>query len=426
MRSRKTTYWTTKRSVKTIPRKKPNGSHRLAKTDIPLVERERLLQTIIDTEPECVKLIAVDGTLLQMNPAGLAMIEADSLDQVLGKSVFPLVASEYQEAFKTVTEEVFRGRPGVLEFEIIGLKGTRRWLETHAVPLRNRAGKVISLLSITRDITDSKRTEERTKTQALALERANSQLEKANSVKNQFLSVMSHELRTPLNVVMGYAGMLQEGILGGINAEQEKALGKIINRSNELLSMISSILAASRMESEEVHVGNHRIDLCSFLDDLKLANDSPLDKELLLVWNYPKDLPAIKTDSGKLKHILQNLINNAVKFTEKGSVTISASRLSALDAAQADPELVEGSPQPSNRWVEFKVADTGIGISADALPYIFERFHQVDSSETRAYGGVGIGLYTAKKFTELLGGTIEAESEPGKGSTFTVTLPVEQ
>jgi len=110
---------------------------------------------------------------------------------------------------------------------------------------------------------------------------------------------------------------------------------------------------------------------------------------------------------------LQNLINNAVKFTEKGSVTISA---------RVIKEAISDQQSAISR-VEFKVADTGIGISKESLPFIFERFHQVDSSETRAYGGVGIGLYMTRKFTELLGGNVEVESKAGKGSTFTVTLP---
>jgi PAS domain S-box-containing protein len=119
-----------------------------------LAERENLLRTIIETEPECVKLIAADGTLLEMNPAGLAMIEADSLDQVMGKPIYPLVAPEYRESFKALTESVFQGESGILEFEVVGIKGTRRWLETHAVPLRNRKDKVVALLGITRDVSE--------------------------------------------------------------------------------------------------------------------------------------------------------------------------------------------------------------------------------------------------------------------------------
>ncbi len=124
-----------------------------------LRENERFLQTVIDTEPECIKLLAADGSLIQMNRAGLAMIEADSLDQVKGQSLYGLVAEDYREAFRIITEQVFKGKPGRLEFQVQGLKGRRLWLETNAVPLRNDKDEIIALLGITRDITERKQAE---------------------------------------------------------------------------------------------------------------------------------------------------------------------------------------------------------------------------------------------------------------------------
>ncbi|HAZ46678.1 MAG TPA: hypothetical protein DCZ55_20050, partial [Cyanobacteria bacterium UBA11371] len=121
-----------------------------------LAESENLLSAIIESEPECVKLIARDGTLLEMNPAGLAMIEVESLAQVQGKSIYRFVVSDYLPAFQALTERVFQGESGILEFEIVGLKGTRRWLETHAVPFRNAEGEIAAVLSVTRDISDRK------------------------------------------------------------------------------------------------------------------------------------------------------------------------------------------------------------------------------------------------------------------------------
>jgi PAS domain S-box-containing protein len=124
-----------------------------------LRDREQRLNAIIQNEPECIKLINADGSLLQMNPAGLAMIEADSLQSVLGKSVFPIIAPEHRQAFEEMTQQVFRGESGKLEFEIVGLKGTRRWLDTHAVPLRGEQGEAIALLGITRDVTERRQAE---------------------------------------------------------------------------------------------------------------------------------------------------------------------------------------------------------------------------------------------------------------------------
>ncbi len=133
----------------------------LKRTEEKLAQSENLLRTIIESEPECVKLLAKDGTLLKMNPAGLRMIEADSLDRVQGKCVYPIIVPEHRQAFIALTERVFEGESGILEFEITGLKGNRRWLETHAVPLRNASDEIIALLSITRDITSRKQTEVR-------------------------------------------------------------------------------------------------------------------------------------------------------------------------------------------------------------------------------------------------------------------------
>jgi PAS domain S-box-containing protein len=133
---------------------------------------EERLQAILKNEPECVKVVAPDGTLVEMNPAGINMIEADSVEMVIGKSIYPIVAPEHREAFRRLMEEVFQGHTGTLEFEIIGLKGTRRWLETHAVPLRNERNEVISLLSITRDVTERKLAQDRIKEQAALLDRS--------------------------------------------------------------------------------------------------------------------------------------------------------------------------------------------------------------------------------------------------------------
>ncbi|MBI2351663.1 MAG: GAF domain-containing sensor histidine kinase, partial [Deltaproteobacteria bacterium] len=238
-------------------------------------------------------------------------------------------------------------------------------------------------------------------------------LAKSNRVKDEFLSVMSHELRTPLNVVMGYAAMIKDGLLGEINTEQEKAAEKIITRAKDQLIMISEILQVTQIEAEGIKLMSHEFSLEAFLNDLRSTYDVSMDKEITLTWDYHSDLPVIKTDGEKLKHILQNLINNAIKFTGQGHVTISAG---LNRRSRQQPE--------SNGQVEFKVEDTGIGIPEEALPIIFERFRQLDSSETRNHGGVGMGLYIVKKYTEVLGGSVQVESEPGKGSTFTVTIPL--
>jgi signal transduction histidine kinase len=262
------------------------------------------------------------------------------------------------------------------------------------------------------------------------LQQKTAELERANQVKDEFLSVMSHELRTPLNVVVGYASMITEGMLGEVNLEQKSALEKVIGQSQDLLNMITSILYATSIEAHEVRVAPQRFALGDLMDEIKAVCDAPRSKPVTLCWDYTADLPAVETDREKLKHILQNLIHNAVKFTESGRVTVSA-RIRGEGKRHPIASGQRGSvthQQPENgqqdEYVELRVADTGVGIPKEKLPIIFEMFRQADSSETRPYGGVGLGLYIAKNFTKLLGGKIEVETQVGKGSTFTVTIPM--
>ncbi len=231
------------------------------------------------------------------------------------------------------------------------------------------------------------------------------ELRHANKVKDEFLGVVSHELRTPLNVISGYTNMLIEGMMGEITPIQEKALQTVIRQSKELHHLINSLLEVSSIEARDLQAEMNEVNFWELFSELRAAYDYPLAKEIKLIWEVPSDLPILSSDRGRLKHILENLINNAIKFTDEGSVTISARYSNA------------------KKTMEFKVADTGIGMSKDQLPFIFERFRQADSSDTRAFGGVGLGLYIVKRYTELLGGTVQAESKPGRGSTFTVRLP---
>jgi signal transduction histidine kinase/DNA-binding response OmpR family regulator len=237
---------------------------------------------------------------------------------------------------------------------------------------------------------------------------------RANRIKNEFLSVMSHELRTPLSVVMGYTGLVMDGSLGKINKRQEEALGKVLGRAGDQLDMINEIMQTTQLESHAITANKESFDLRNLLDKLKSDYEIRADKkDVRLNWHYPAVAMSISTDGAKLKQILQNLINNAIKFTDKGTVTVSAHIVG--EDKDASPTV--------RRYAELKVTDTGIGIPKEMQESIFNKFHQLDSSETRLYGGVGLGLYIAKNFVDLLGGKIEVESEPDKGSTFTVTIP---
>jgi signal transduction histidine kinase len=225
--------------------------------------------------------------------------------------------------------------------------------------------------------------------------------------KKEVLDIVSHEFRTPLNLISGYAQVLKSKTLGEVTEEQEQALAKILRQSDNLLHLVNSILDLTRIEAGELPLQREEIRLPEYLQQMKLNHEVILDKPLSLQWTFPPDLPTIISDKAKLTIILQNLINNAIKFTDKGSIQVST-------RWRADKKALE-----------LEVADTGAGIPKEALPIIFDKFRQVDSSITRVHGGIGLGLHIVKAFTEMLGGTVGVKSELDKGSTFTLTLPVE-
>jgi signal transduction histidine kinase/HAMP domain-containing protein len=231
-------------------------------------------------------------------------------------------------------------------------------------------------------------------------------LSQANKVKNEFLGFVSHELRTPINIIMGYSALMEGGFCGEANPEQAKVIEKIVVNSRALLSMIDQLLEATKIEAGAVKPDFQQVSLSDFVDELRSVYTVPNHKNIELVWDYPADLPVVTTDPDKLRHVLTNLLGNAVKYTESGTVSVSAVN------------------RPAEGTVEFQVADTGIGIPREELPHIFDMFSQVHGARARARsGGVGLGLHIVKKFTELLGGDISVASVQGSGSTFTLKIP---
>jgi len=233
------------------------------------------------------------------------------------------------------------------------------------------------------------------------------ELEKSNKIKDEFLGVMSHELRTPLNIIMNYSEALKMGTFGTISPDQEMGTDKIRVQARHLLSLINGILEITKIESGTVTVQSDHFDLTDFMSENKSDYMLAMEKDLALEWDYPADLPVIASDRVKLKQILMNLINNAIKFTDQGCVNISARVLA------------------DGRTLELRVADTGPGIPDELLPFVFEKFRQIDSATTRDHSGAGLGLYIVKNFVALLGGSIDVRSRIGEGSVFTVRVPIQ-
>jgi signal transduction histidine kinase len=240
---------------------------------------------------------------------------------------------------------------------------------------------------------------------AVALENARlvDSLRSASRLKSEFIGTMSHELRSPLNVVIGYVDLLLEGDMGAVNAEQHEALDRVRQHALQLLELIQETLDVNRLEAGFLPVDLETLTVHEFLDDLKDSIPADwLKRDVMLIWDVARTPIVVRTDRAKLKKVLRNLIHNALKFTTQGSVTVQAT---------AD-----------NNWVEFSVTDTGIGISEESLPVIFEMFRQVDGSTTRRYGGVGLGLYIVRQLVRGLGGDVTATSHVGVGSVFRVRL----
>jgi signal transduction histidine kinase len=221
-----------------------------------------------------------------------------------------------------------------------------------------------------------------------------------------YAAEMSHGIKTPLNVVLGYSGMLRDKLLGELNPSQEQALDKVIAQTNDLVVAFDNVLEAQRIRDKTVLVEIYELNVADLLAQLKMHYGTIQKTALCVAWDHPSVFPLMMSDAVKLKLILRNLISNAIKFTEKGCVQVSARYIEGLDA------------------VEFKVSDTGVGLAKNAIPGIFQRFLHLPSSEVNPMTGMGLGLYIVKSLTSLLGGKVVVESEPGKGSVFTVIMPV--
>ena len=236
--------------------------------------------------------------------------------------------------------------------------------------------------------------------------RQTDELRNAHKIKDEFLKVVSTQLKTPLNVITGYADMFLQGVLGEMTPIQAKAIETIGRQSKELHHLITTVLQVSNVETEKLQVELHEFSLWEFFSELRSFYDDGLaTKEVQVVWSYPSDLPSVQCDRAKLRRILENLIDNAIKFTERGTIGIVARYMQR------------------EKMLQVKVLDTGEGIPQEQIPKIFERFQQVPSGRATLHGGVGLGLYLVKKYVEVLGGHIQVNSRLGESSSFTLQIP---
>ncbi|MEY4757626.1 MAG: hypothetical protein RJA34_2524, partial [Pseudomonadota bacterium] len=259
-----------------------------------------------------------------------------------------------------------------------------------------------------RDITERKQAE-------AALRLATEQAQAADRLKSAFLATMSHELRTPLNSIIGFTGIILQGLAGPLNPEQAKQLEMVRGSARHLLALINDVLDISKIEAGQLEVCCEPFDLrASITNVTNTVRPLAEKKGLALNVEVSPAVAGVVSDKRRVEQVLLNLLSNAVKFTEKGDVTLRAEVASdhAVGAARS--------------VVRLSVADTGMGIKAEDLDLLFRPFRQIDSGLSRNHEGTGLGLAICKKLAEKLGGTIRAESEWGKGSVFTFTLPIDE
>ncbi|MCD6282453.1 PAS domain S-box protein [bacterium] len=400
-----------------------------------ITERKQAEEALRKSE-ESVRLMVSevkDYAIIMLDPKGIISswnegaqrIKGYISEEIVGKHFSCLYPKEDVEAGKPDEELKVAAHEGRFEAEgwRVRKDGSRFIANVVITALRDDAGKLVGFSNITRDITERKQAEEELKKHRERLEelvderthelvertaelvQANIRLLEADRLKSVFLADMSHELRTPLNSIIGFTGILLMGIAGDLSEEQKKQLTMVKNSAAHLLSLINDLLDISRIEAGKVEVSLEEFGLDAVVSEVADSFLSAVSEKGLELLIDVAEGVTLFSDRRRLKQILMNLVSNAVKFTEHGSVRITG-------------KVITG------RGLEMRVTDTGIGIKREDMSKLFLPFQQVDASLTKKHEGTGLGLHLTKKLVTLLGGEIWAASEHGKGSEFVFVIPL--
>ncbi len=365
---------------------------------------ERKARAVFDQTFQFIGLLDRDGRIIEANQAalGFAGVRAEA---VIGK-YFPDTpwwshSPEIQEQVRRAIAAALRGELVRFETTHPGADGKLHYVDFSLKPVVDDKGKVMWLLPEGRDISDIKKIQE-------AYKAAKEAAESASRFKSEFIANMSHEIRTPMTAILGFADLLPQ-MISGESAEVVDCVNVIRRNGDHLMGLINDILDLSKIEAGEMTVERIAVDPRQILMEVEsLMGSRARDRGLELDVEIATDIPAlIRSDPVKIKQILINLVANAVKFTERGAVTIRAGYV---------PD------SPYGPALTLAVSDTGIGILPEHMPRLFEAFQQADGTITRKFGGTGLGLRISRALAKLLGGEITVTSEPGKGSTFTVSI----
>jgi PAS domain S-box-containing protein len=360
----------------------------------------RLQSAALEAAANAIVITESDGAIIWVNNA-FERLTGFSSAEAVGQNPRILKSGQHdEELYRDLWSTIRAGN--VWQGELVNRRkdGTLYSEEMTITPVLEANGDVTRFVSIKQDITARKQAE-------VQLERARESADRANEAKSQFLANMSHELRTPMNAIIGYSEMLEE------EAEEAGAedfipdLQKIHSAGRHLLGLINDILDLSKIESGKLELHPETFEISRMVQDVATTVDPLIRKNNnTLTVEFDDNIGAVCTDVTRVRQVLLNLLSNSAKFTENGVITLSTGR-----------EALGGSD-----WLVFQVADEGIGMTEEQLERVFEPFAQADSSTTRKYGGTGLGLAICKRFCEMMGGDISAQSELGAGSTFTVRI----
>jgi PAS domain S-box-containing protein len=361
---------------------------------------EELYRSVVENIDAGITLIDANHTLLSVN-RGSARMFGKAADELVGKKCFK--EFEKQDAVCLHcpgVEAMATGRPVEREREAVRDDGSRFIVSVKSFPLLGPDGSATGFVELCEDITARKQAEE-------LLQRAKEAAEAANRAKSEFLANMSHEIRTPMTAILGFSDLLASPSLP--YREQRQFLAGIQRNGKALLELISDILDLSRIEADRLTLEKIACPLLQVIGDvLSVVQVRAEEKGLSLDVDYDFPLPeTIRTDPVRLRQVLTNLVGNAVKFTERGTVRIAV-------------RCTQEKDRPAR--IQFAISDTGIGIPDDEIGKLFEPFTQLDGSATRRYGGTGLGLAISRRLARALGGDVEVASQLGVGSTFTLTI----
>ena len=370
-----------------------------------LIEREAQLSLLAENATDAVLRLDLDGTCKYASPSAKRVFGIDH-SILVGQQFITGFHEDDDEAVKAEFASLARGEKDQarLAFRSGSLvePGAFNWLEAACGLVRDPdTGQPSEIIASLRNVNQTKLLEADLKT-------AKAAAETAAEAKSAFLANMSHEIRTPMNGVIGFTEL---ALMGDVQGEQREQLEMIADSGRAMLRLLNDVLDLAKIEAGQMTVASEPADLRHNLAGcLRLMEPVAKEKGLSLSLNIAENVPkSVQTDSMRLRQIILNLIGNALKFTEQGTVSVKVTA-----------DLAE-----SGSIFRIDVCDTGIGIAADRVASVFEKFTQADDSTARRYGGTGLGLPISAQLAEMLGGSLSASSEPGKGSTFTLVLPLE-